>query len=150
LHVRLKNAGLDAHAEAAQLVDKFFIQAIGLLGRSGTGEAGASLSARIAIESELGDNERRSATIHERAIHLPFRIGEDSEVGGLLGKVCGGFVRVANADTQQHDEAGTDFSGCAAFDGDACAADSLDDGSHFSTASGEADILPVFSGGILC
>jgi len=55
---------------------------------------------------------------------------EDSEVCDPLGHACGDYGSVIVSDTEQYQKTRRDFSGDAAIHGYACAAYTLDNGSH--------------------
>src|SRR5208282_1551222 len=76
-HVRLKDTGLDAHAKRPQRAHKFLVERFPQFRRRRVDEAGAALAARVAVQRELRDGERRAARIEERPVHFPLVVAED-------------------------------------------------------------------------
>jgi hypothetical protein len=68
--------------------------------------------------------------IQQRPVHFSLVVFENAQVRDFFGQIRGRLRRIFASHTQQHDDAGPNLAGNAAFDDDSCAANALDDGSQ--------------------
>jgi hypothetical protein len=129
-HHRLENAGLHVHAEVAQRSAVVFVELIGFVAWRGLDEAWPALTTCVAIKGELRNNERGSAEVHQREVHLSGFVGEDAQRGGFFRKVSGRVGRIPLSHPEQYDQTDTNLTGDTAIHQHASLADTLDDSSH--------------------
>src|SRR5207302_10895516 len=77
-HHRLKNSCSDLNAKVAQRLIEFFVQCRRLLRRRRRNKPWPPLPARITVQRELRDHQRRTLYVEQRTIHLSLLILENA------------------------------------------------------------------------
>ena len=82
-------AGRDGHAERRERRREPQVEALGELRGGAAGEARPPAAARVRVERELRDDERRAADLEQRQVRPAVVVAEDPQLGGLAGEVVG-------------------------------------------------------------
>jgi hypothetical protein len=86
----------------------------------------------FAVKCKLRDDQRATMHIYQEAVHLPLIVLKDPQVCDLLGHIGGDSGGIVAANAKQNHEACRDFSHDATLHGNARAAYTLGNSSHFS------------------
>ena len=131
-HHSLKDSSCDGNAESAERFAEFFVELPGEFRWSSGDKTGPALAARVAIECKLGDDERGTFHVQKRKVHFLLRIFKDAQVCDFFRKRGSDGAGILFADAEQDHQTSSDFAGDFVVYGDTRAADSLEDGTHFT------------------
>src|SRR5258708_2026416 len=100
--MRLKYAGFNCDTERTKAPDEFFVYMAGDFGRRGLNIGWTAAAARISIERKLRNDQRGTAALHERPVHLAGIVRKNPQVGDFLREVKNGFRVIFAAHTKQN------------------------------------------------
>src|SRR5215831_6942014 len=130
LHRRPELAGLDAHAALSKSVDELVVEGLRMLRTSRVDETRAAPLHRIAVQRELRHDEHRAADVDDRAIHLVFVVGEQTQTDELLGHPLDVVERVRVCEADENREPAVDRAGDSSVYAHAGAGDALNENSQ--------------------
>ena len=109
-HIRLENTltypePVTLHRSAELLIER----SSQFRGRC-IGEAGAVSLLAVGVERELADHQDLALGIQKAEIHFALRVGEDPKLGDFLGHSMRDRRSIRRADSQQHQDSGTDLA----------------------------------------
>src|SRR5262245_3859366 len=128
--MRLKATGGDLETRGSQPLGEILVKPLGVGGQRGFRKGRAVALAAVRVQSKLRNHEQRAGGVEDRTVHLALRIGEDAQIGDLVGQRGGARLVILLADAQEHAQSGADFPDDLRADVDAGASDSLNDGTH--------------------
>jgi len=105
-------------------------EGFGLFGAGSIYERRPSALAGIAIQSELGDSQDRTANIVEGEVHFAFIIFKEADAGDFLGEPVGLSFRVGVSDADEDNKTAPNLAGDLAVGGDTGLADTLEECFH--------------------
>ena len=85
---------------------KPLVQALGEVRIRRAREPRTATPARVGVQRELRDDERRPADVDQRPVRPAVLVPEDPQLGGLAGQLDGDGLRVVRADAEQDDQPG--------------------------------------------
>ena len=129
-HESAEHAPGDGYSEALEKLDETLVERLGQLGARRFDKAGAPAAAAVPVEGELGDRQNRTSRFQKGAVHPPLPVGENAQVGALVGAEPGRVVVVFRVDSDEQHEAAVDGPHGFFGDGDPGAADPLNEDSH--------------------
>ena len=112
--------------DLAQVIRIQIIQTFGKLRWRSMRETGPVSFPDVCIQRELRDDKSLAPCVEERSVHLIVIVREDTQVGGLLGKMPRVIPGITIAHTDKDREAGPDFAGLLSVHRDDSSAYALD------------------------
>src|SRR5882724_6534213 len=130
LHAGAEDALADLEPSRPETIAELRVERLRHFGARRVGESWPGPLPGVPEERELGHREHPAAGVEHRAVHLPFLVLEDPQVGHLVGQPARVVLGIRLPDAHQDAESPPDAAGDGAVDEDRGLAHPLYDRAH--------------------